>query len=56
MEPQDRNYFLSRASQEQAFAERCEDVTARRVHQELADRYRTLADQAPMMAAPPRAA
>ena len=56
MEPQDRSYYLSRAEQERAVAERCTDVTARRVHEELAGRYVELAEQARVVARPPQAA
>lgn len=35
----DAEYFAKRARQERARAERCDDSTARRAHQELAARY-----------------
>ncbi|WP_176484637.1 hypothetical protein [Sphingomonas spermidinifaciens] len=56
MEPQDRNYYLTRAEQERAVANRCTDVTARRVHEELAGRYVELAELARAVPPSPRAA
>jgi len=35
----DREYLARRARQERASAERADDMSARRVHQEMADRY-----------------
>ncbi|MEZ0495884.1 hypothetical protein [Sphingomonas sp. IW22] len=43
MQTNDREYFRDRAAQESAAANSCHDVTARRVHLELAERYRALA-------------
>lgn len=54
MQSHDRHYFLDRERQERAVAERCDDVTARRVHLELANRYRERAEQP--ASSPPQAA
>ncbi|HTG39797.1 hypothetical protein [Sphingomonas sp.] len=43
-------YFRNREAQERAVAARCDDVTARRVHLELAKRYHALAIPAPRIA------
>ena len=39
MTNRDRDYYARRAQQERDSAERSEDSIARRVHQEMADRY-----------------
>ncbi|MEP9358232.1 hypothetical protein [Sphingomonas sp. KR3-1] len=39
MSARDQEYFAKRAQQERENAERAEDMTARRVHQEMAERY-----------------
>jgi hypothetical protein len=38
----DREYYRRRERQEREYAERTDDVTARRVHVEMAERYSTL--------------
>ena len=43
MTSRDFEYFTRRAQQERNCAERSDDSTARRVHQEMADRYTALA-------------
>jgi len=42
LDERDRAYYQRRAEQERDHAARTEDVTARRVHSELAERYSTL--------------
>ena len=39
MSARDQEYFAKRAQQERDNAERADDMTARRVHQEMAERY-----------------
>ncbi|NYT40896.1 hypothetical protein HZY97_09030 [Sphingomonas sp. R-74633] len=39
MSARDQEYFAKRARQEREYAERSDDMTARRVHQEMAERY-----------------
>jgi hypothetical protein len=47
----DHDYYRRRERQERECAERCEEVVARRIHLELADRYAALARE-PLMARP----
>ena len=42
LDDRDREYFLRRERQERESAARTGDVTARRVHSEMADRYSAL--------------
>jgi hypothetical protein len=39
MSTQDLDYYRMRERKERESAERCDDMTARRVHLEMADRY-----------------
>jgi hypothetical protein len=39
MSARDLEYFAKREREERAHAERADDMTARRVHQEMAERY-----------------
>lgn len=56
MEPQDRNYFLTRAEQERSIASRCTDVAARKAHADMANRYIAQAEKAAALIVKPRAA
>ncbi len=47
----DHDYYRRRERQERECADRCEEVGARRIHLELADRYAALARE-PLMARP----
>lgn len=50
MTSQKQGYYSDRERCERELAQRCVDVTARRVHLELAERYRVLAEIPPQVA------
>ena len=47
----DHDYYRRREQQERDCADRCEEIGARRIHLELADRYAALARE-PLMVRP----
>jgi len=52
LDERDRAYYQRRAEQERNHAARTDDVTARRVHSELAERYSSLLFSAATPASP----
>lgn len=53
MTSRDYEYYVRRERQERDCAARCDDMTARRVHLEMANRYSAMLQE--LIAIPPRA-